>query len=326
MNNNIKILQNGGGWVDNIGNAFIDFGCNALLKKAIPESKIHLTSVFPRWMFHNINRGIKDILQKNMGDRSYIFNIQDYANVDYIVQCGAFLSKGWFDLHGETLLKLQSKGIRLIINGGGMGETAYTEEGIEKTRKYLKKLNPYIFISRDEKSFESFKDLAEYSYNGIDVGFFVKDYYEPLNLDIPDYATVNFDKVPEPDLNIDPNLEIIRTHQAFWFNFPIHKYPKMKKSYYNKENTLISEIPDDYLNLYANTSVTYSDRVHSCVATFSYGHPAQLFGETPRSLLFDRIGASKIKNKVIHPSETNLEKEKGKQVQFLSEILNSKSE
>ena len=317
----ITILQNGGGWVDNIGNAFIDLGSMECLREATVNANVHLTSVFSRWVFYHVNKGIKGWLLKKPGDRTNVFNLQNHSKMDYIVQSGAFLSKHWFEMHGDTLLKLKAKGVRVIINGGGMGENAYIPEEIERTREYFRKLHPYIFISRDNESFRSFKDLAEFSYNGIDAGFFISDYYRPLQLDLPEYIIINFDKQPEPDLNIDGSKHILRTHQSFWYNFPFYQYLKMKKNYYNRQNTMISELPYDYLNLYANTSVTYSDRVHACVATLAYGKPARLFSRSPRSLLFERVGASKITEKVIKLNMNKIEKEKQKQIDFLSEIL-----
>jgi len=61
--------------------------------------------------------------------------------------------------------------------------------------------------------------------------------------------------------------------------------------------------------------------VHACVATLAYGNPAQLYSTTPRSLLFDRVGLPDIRDKVVYPDLKRLNKEKEKQVEFLSSIL-----
>ena len=322
----ITILQNGGGWSTNIGNAFIDFGCMACLSeaaiKADIKADVHLTSVLGRWIFYHVSRGIKGYILKRPGKTKNVFNLQNYAKVDYVVQWGAFLSKHWFQLHGDILLRFSKKGTKIIINGGGMGEKAHSEEEIEETRKYLQKLRPYVLISRDRETFEHFKDLAENSYNGIDCAFWVSGAYVPLKLDLPEYVILNFDKQPEPqELNIDGGKLIIRTHHTIWYNFSISQYIKMKKNYYERENTMISEIPYDYLNLYANTTATYSDRVHACVATLAYGNPARLFGNPSRAPLFERIGASKITQELTMPNLDKIEKEKQKQTNFLSEIF-----
>lgn len=321
---NITVIHNGGGWITNIGNAFLDFGSMQSIKEACSDADVHLTSVLNRWISYHLDRGIKGRLLNKPADLSNVFNLQDYCKADYITQSGAFLAKHWFDLHGQVLLNLREKGIKLIINGGGMTDSSYNEEEIAKTRNYLEKLKPYLFISRDKTSFENYKDLAEHAYNGIDVAFFLSDFYKPLPLDLRPYIALNFDKEVEPnikELDIDTDAFVVRTHHSFWHNFALDDFLKMKSYYYNEKNTLISEIPQDYLNIYANADKTYSDRVHACVATFSYGNPARLFSKTPRSLLFDRIGASEITKNVFTPDMAKIKKEKEKQVSFLSEVL-----
>lgn len=322
----IVILQNGGGWATNIGNAFIDLGCMKCLRnaaiKADIEANIHFTSSFGRWVFYHVDRGIKGYLFKQRGETKNFFNLQGHANVDYVVQWGAFLSQHQFQLHDEILKKLSKKGVKIVINGGGMEESAYSEEEIEKTRKYLKKLNPYVFISRDQKTFDSFSDLAEYSYNGIDCAFWVSEAYNPLKLDMPEYVVLNFDKQPEPEaLMIDNSKLIVRTHHSVWHNFPFSQYFRMKKNYYGKRNTMISELPYDYLNLYANASATYSDRVHACIVTLAYGNSARLFSNPLRAVLFEKVGASEINRKMIKSDLDKIEKEKQKQTDFLSKVL-----
>jgi len=323
----ISILHNGGGWITNIGNAFLDFGSIGSVRQACSDAEIHSTSVLNRWISFKIHRGIYGKLFKKLSHSDNVFNLQEFSKIDFIVQSGAFLGQDWFDIHGRILFKLKDKGVKLIVNGGGMTDIAYSEKEIESTREYLKKIKPYIFISRDTKTFDSFSDLAEYSYNGIDCAFFLRDCHKPIDMDIPPYVVLNFDKEPEPPLQkleIDSGKLIIRTHHSFWHNFPITEYPRMKRYYYELDNTMISELPYDYLNLYANSSSTYSDRVHACVATFSYGNPARLFSKSPRSHLFDRIGASEITKYILKPDTKKIEKEKQKQIAFLSEIFRGK--
>lgn len=339
-NEKIVILQNGGGWGENIGCAFVDLGSIESLRQATSNinAEVHLTGVFSRFMFCAINRSIKECLLRRLGDTTNVFNVQKHNKVDYVVVWGAFISKSWFEVFGETLFNLKYEGTRIIINGGGMSENAYSQREIKESREILRRLSPYVFISRDEESFNNFKDLAKYSYNGIDSAFFVSDCYKPLKLDMPEYIILNFDYQPEPDiksLNIDTNKYlIIRTHHCFWRSFWLSQYfgsrftpnyyLKRKSSFYNKENTMISDLPYDYLDLYANSSGVYSDRVHACVATLSYGKPARLFSKTPRALLFDRIGASKVKEELVTLDMSKINLEKQKQIEFLSEIFRAK--
>jgi hypothetical protein len=323
----ISILHNGGGWITNIGNAFVDYGGMESLREAAQNAEIHFTSVMNRWISTHMNKGIYGLALKKSSNLSNVLNLQYSAKCDYISQSGAFLASHWFELQGETIIRCKEKGSKVIFNGAGMTDTTYNDDEIQRTRKWIKKIKPDIFISRDEQSFNEYKDLVEHSYNGIDVAFFLNRSYTPMKLDLSPYYTLNFDRTDEPnldDLNLKTNDTILRTHHSFWHNFSLKEYFRMQKNYYGKNNTLISEIPEDYLNVYGNTKGTFSDRVHACIATLSYGMPARLFSKTPRSQLFNRVGAADITKMTVIPDKNKIDSEKDKQIKFLSEILSNR--
>ena len=75
-----------------------------------------------------------------------------------------------------------------------------------------------------------------------------------------------------------------------------HRYnPFMLRKSYKLPMTYAGDIPHSYLNLYANSRLTISNRVHACVATVSYGNPAMLFTRSPRAYLLKRLGLDTIK-------------------------------
>lgn len=319
----MTFLQNGGGWTTNIGNAFLDLGSIELLRQAFPESEVHLSSVMNRYYSKRIRGGILGRIAKNDGDISNVLNIQEYAKVDFVAQCGAFLGMDWFELNGPVLEKLVDRGVRLIITGGGMTDKAYSEEEVETVRQYLKRLSPLVFISRDRESYKAFHDLAEYSYDGIDVAFFLNDAYSAMELDIPPYVVLNFDKTTDPDLDgIDlDGRKIVRIHHSFFHKLFSTEHFKYRSHYYGKKNVMISEIPYGYLNLYAGAEEVYSDRVHACVASMVYGTQARLFSSTSRAGLLERVGLESVLSELTYPDISSIHKEKEKQVKFLSEIL-----
>ncbi|MCK4466294.1 MAG: polysaccharide pyruvyl transferase family protein [Bacteroidales bacterium] len=319
MKKEINIAQTGGNWSTNIGNAFINLGSIQALKEANPNSRIQLFSSFSRWLFRTVNKGPVGFLLRKNGDIKPVFDLVGSAKIDYLVSSGAILTARQNPMSKSLSQKLRSKGVKRIINGGGPQEGQYEEKKIEEIRDSLAQMKLYAFISRDERSFKYFHDLAEHSYNGIDCGFFVSDYFTPFQLEYPEFVIFNFDSITEPKIKVDK--EIIRTHHASVSIKLIRKYLTERKKYFGSSNTLISDIPEDYLTLYANTKATYSDRVHACVATLAYGNPAQLYSTTPRSLLFDRVGLPDIRDMVVYPDLKRLKKEKEKQVEFLSSIL-----
>ena len=106
---------------------------------------------------------------------------------------------------------------------------------------------------------------------------------------------------------------IIRTDHRF--------NPMMIRKVYRAKNSFVSDLPYTYLNLYANTEITFTNRVHACVATLAYGRPAMLFSKSPRVRLLERIGAVNIGQR---PETIPLEKlasEKEKLLGFLRKAI-----
>ena len=332
-------------WPDNFGNVFIDLGSIQSIKEAAPDNTINQVGGLSRVLFDRYykkgffwwipTRTIKSILgekiSKNIKNRftnSFInskLNISEievnkifknfldlslHFNSDFAVLSGCILDWYLIRQFGKSLLDLKNKNVKIIINGGG--GSSYNEKVISEVRKFLKKIKPYAFISRDEVAFNNYQDLAKYSYNGIDCAFFINDYFTPAKLEMPKYCVFTFDRQPEPEIEVKDRL-IVRTHHSHYCDPP--------KSYFEKQNTLISNLPEDYLNLYANAEAVYSDRVHACVVALSYGTPCKLYHKTPRALLFDRIGASGIEKELTYPDTNRIEREKKKQIKFLSDVL-----
>jgi len=314
----IKIVYFTNGASGNVGNPFIDMGSIQSLKMACPNSIIYTPSHMSKCIFYSYGKNLDSA-----------FDIAPAIEADYAVFSGMMLNRVFVEIMNSTISKLIENNTKLIINGaGGYG---YTQKEVEIFRRFLKKYPPYAFISRDERSFENYNDLAEHSYSGIDCAFFLSDYFTPAKLNLPDFVIFNFDryesklhrflkliknesvfKTPKIQIPEICNKLIIRTH---------HSSLRIPKKYFSAPNTLISDIPDDYLHLYANTKATYSDRVHACLATLSFGNPAMLFSQTPRALLFDKIGAYTIKEKLTYPDIQKIKEEKSKHIAFLSKVI-----
>ena len=319
------IIMWGGNWPRNIGDAFVELGSVYAINQA-SESNVILLSNMPSG---SLSRGFLSYPEQILGGAivdktSNLLDVRGIVNSDYTVITGATLTEGWWKrCFFDSKLQLGKRDMKIIVNGGGGG--LYNREEFEKVRDYLNKINLYAFISRDEIVFKEYKDIAEHSFSGIDCAFFVRDYFNPPSLSISDYTTFTFDKIKkEPELN-NKERNIIRTHHSCWSQSGLLRrivYNHiLSKQGFNKKNTLISDLPQDYLTIYANTEETHSDRVHACIPTLAFGKPAKLYSGTPRAALFDRVGAGSVKNKLTYPNPKKIEKEKEGQVKFLSEIL-----
>lgn len=300
-----------GCWAVNMGNAFIDLGSRECLRQACQPMEIKITSSFPIWLFDSKGQR-RGKLFKNV--RLNYFSLIKHVDSDFVVFSGMVLSEGFITRYRDQIVRLRKKGVRLIINGGG-GRT-YSDEEITKYREFLKEVKPYCFVSRDERSFEYYKDLAEYSYCGIDCAFFINDYFRPWTLGLGEFDVHTFDTLIDPVVPEDA-IKIIRTH---------HSVIRLKKAYFHEADTLISDQPTDYLNLYGNCRVVHSDRVHACIAALAYGKRCKLHSDTVRAMLFKRVGIdiNSITQSTVSVEDDVVSKVKQEQVEFLSRVFNEK--
>lgn len=299
-----KILYYGGCWPTNIGNAFIDIGSIYTIKTAMPSAQVNFASEFPKWHFKNFFKKMKNSI-----------SLAELMKIDFIVISGMNLCNEFIKTEGPVIKKLSKIGVKVIFNGCGGAE--YDKNEVNNFKKFLAKLNVVGFIARDPVSYKNYKDCFPKSYNGIDCAFFLPDTFKPAKFRSKNFVILNFDHRKEPKI-AGLKKKIIRTHHVCLGYIP--------KSHFSSQNTLISDIPEDYLNLYANAFATYSDRVHACIAALSFGNFAQLFSDTPRAFLFENVKANKVKNKLIKINTDFIAAQKEKQIIFLKKIFNEKAD
>jgi hypothetical protein len=110
-------------------------------------------------------------------------------------------------------------------------------------------------------------------------------------------------------------LEIVR---------PEHRFnPHITPKIYKRPNAVASDEPWTYFTLYANATLTVSDRVHACIVTLAYGRPAILFSKSPRSQVFDRLGLDAIRTRVVTLDPVYLEQQRQNELTFLRNAMNS---
>lgn len=94
-------------------------------------------------------------------------------------------------------------------------------------------------------------------------------------------------------------------------------HPHFRRKIYAQKNSFCADLPYGYLDLYANTSLTLSDRVHACAVTLAYGKPAMLFAQTNRVGLLERVGATDITQRPIALDMNMLNAEKCAMLEWL---------
>lgn len=82
------------------------------------------------------------------------------------------------------------------------------------------------------------------------------------------------------------NYIIIRTdHQS---------NPLLIKKMFRGPNSFCDDIPYSYINLYAQTELTLTDRLHAALVTMAYGRPAMLFSKSGRVRILERLEVNNI--------------------------------
>jgi len=186
-----------GGWSPNIGNAFFQLGGLQLLKSILPDATFSIINEKP---------GYPQYWNPKGGNPKNYFDMAAAVRSDYLVLMGPIFRPEIAEVWEESLEKIINKGTKIILLG--VAAMRYEEEFILTYQKFLKRIHPYLLISRDEETYKRLGEFSEYSYNGIDLAFFIPDYY-PLNGfdNIDKYVVFNFDKTPEPKILIDDHTQ-----------------------------------------------------------------------------------------------------------------------
>ncbi len=304
-----RILYYGAGWPTNIGNAFIDMGAMATLQIAFPNATIGFASEMPRWFFGNYERYHGQILTDDAGTRmNRALDMAAVTRCDLVAFAGMAMCEEFVRVNGPTLLALRKRGVPVILLGTG----GYRYDARERTvfSQFLEQLGPVGFIARDDRSFETYKDCVGQAYQGIDSAFFLPESFEPFSLDLPPYAVANFDSIPEPTLPVNGRL-LLRSHHSCW---------SVPAPHFREDNTLISDLPQDYLTLYAHADEVHTDRVHAAVAALSYGRAVQFYHPTPRGSLFSVLGLNELKDRPVCVDREQLQRRKVRQIEMLRNL------
>jgi hypothetical protein len=183
-----------GGWSPNIGNAFFQLGGYHVLKTVLPEATFSLINEKPGYPQYWNPRG---------GNPRDYFDLAAAVQSDYLVLMGPMFRPETMKIWGDSLDKIMSRGTRLILLG--VAAISYDSQYFEEYRNFLKKYPPYLLVSRDSETYEKLGELAQYAYDGIDLAFFIPDYYPIYGFgNLPPYVAFSFDKAPEPEIYIVP--------------------------------------------------------------------------------------------------------------------------
>ena len=315
----LRIGMYAGSWPQNIGNAFFDFGAEAIMRKAFPDAEIFRMGGAVHWMFNNsartrfgfLGKVIRKLLPIHHPVNGNSFEIGQYADIDLLVFPGMSMCEEFAVNNGPTFTEASKRGVAVL--GLGAGGSLYTQREVEKFSEFFNKLQKAAIVTRDDETFRLFKDSITKIVPGIDCAFFLPDYFKAPKLDLLPYEVVTFDATNPPNELRNPKPGRWFTHHDLWGPLP--------KRYTSAKGTLVSDVPEDYLSLYANCDTTYSDRVHACIASLAYGNKAQLFSDTPRKALFAKLKLDQITKMPVRLDEALVGSLKREQIEKTRKVV-----
>lgn len=324
----------------NIGNHFFEISILSELRKLFKDDADVFT-VEGRHIFTE---------QRMTGNQKDYLDYGKYTDADYFVVSGpVFQGKSYVNNFKDLFETMAKKGTKFIFMSAG--SIHYDNEERAEMRSFLKNYPPYIVSTRDRATYESYGDLAKFSYDGICSAFYSSIHFEGYDTTgLGDYIVLNFEECFEPDLSKINKSDILETQYSqseidrcseiskrdflldqsrkYPESFdglkiirPFHTMvPSLSKPLLRRPNKFVSVNPYSYLNIFKNAEYVLARRVHACVPALSYGKPAMLFNSTKRAQLFDRAGLSDITKKPVLLEKARLHEEHANFVEFLHNV------
>lgn len=339
-NNIMKIGLFTSVYFNNIGNAFIDFGAEEQIRRAMPSGAelVKLSQCanfsaslgrlfdlkynkFVNWLWTHSQKYINshhDMAYSGVSTLD-VFSPMKIAMLDYLVIPGCVLTTSFFKIYGRLLEDKTKQGCNLIF--WAASGNYYSESELKCVRAWLVKLKPYSITFRDSVAYDYYKDYSSNVFNGIDNVFFVNLVNLPkCDTIVNPYCVINIDSKYNSKVEKQLSSELKDKNVIYTDHEP---YPYRKIGKLAGCNIMCSDYPLDYLFLYKNVDVTYSDRVHACIPTLSFGNKAQLFSDSPRIALFENVGINieDIKSAPIRLDSSKLKELQDRQINYLRQIL-----
>lgn len=348
----LKVLFHNCQEASNIGNGFFYRSLKKMLSD-VGQGDIALYD--GQDLPHMVWRDIRGYRKEN------VFYYGMYGDVDAFVFSGPMVWNEVTNHYGPYFKKIRKNwpNAKLIfMNLGGM---IYDEVEREKFLLLMSELKPYAITCRDQPTYELLKDSCPRTHRGIDAGFFLSKLFQPYDTpDLGSYSCLCFDHSNEPIIKYDTRvlpaqaahtylsadllnaaltikpLRISKKLRPYIEKFRKHSVSELGRliirpqhglidvsatQIFCKPNTFISEQAMPYVNLYAGSDYTVSDRVHSCVATLSFGSPARLITKTGRASLFDRVNLSDIRDRFVTLDMDMLDREYEDYMHFLKTLV-----
>ena len=254
----MRILYYNNCWFTNVGEAFIDIGALNIINSLWNHPQVACISDMSDWYSNSLLQRNTSRFRKPRIDVSSA-KMYEYMEADYIVMSGMFASEVYLQSPGRTMVDtLVRNGAKLILLG--LGSEKYSEQERTALSRYYETTRPALIITRDQKTYESYKDCAE-SISGLDCAFWIKDSFDPRGFSKKRYNVYTFNRSREPEIDDRDGLDVVRPWHMQWFS-SLNRFG---------EGYLMSDTPYDYLTVYANANRVFTDLVHATIPSLQIG-------------------------------------------------------
>ncbi len=309
----MNILYYDNCWFTNVGEAFVDIGAIEIIKKLYPTAKISTISNMSN--YYVLEKEEKNFFKKK-NTTSFPFQINmipEVWNYDMLILAGMFMSETHLNGKVSEFVRLsKNKGAQIAFIGLGE-EPIISEKVINDYRGYLCDIKPKFITTRDKKTFSHLQNIegVENLICGIDAAFWVKNAFDPRGFSRMKYDVVSFNRSSEPDIFENWDKPIIRPWHMQWAS---------REMYFSKE-TFVSDIPYDYISIYANSDEVYTDLVHASIISLQYGKKVRFIPVDSRKDAVLDLGIIKNDGEKIYVEESELEALKSKILEEIKEKL-----
>ncbi len=312
-----KVLYWDNCWFTNVGEAFIDIGARRQIEQIWPmDIEFATVTSMSSYYVENVdNRSIKNRIKRRVGitvtnpyEKVNVARVDKYLNADYLIISGMFATQEFtFGKSVNVIKDIIKAGAKLIILG--LGGINYDLHEIDCFKRFLDDVKPVMVTTRDKKTYYNYRDTAP-CIASIDSAFWVVDSYDPRGFG-GGYEVHTFNYTNEPYIEKTDKVLIRPWHMQYAFD---------GKNV--KEGIFISDSPYDYLTIYANADMVYTDLIHASIPSLMYGTPVKYFYFDKRSAVFDSVEGLKIdKNEIMTISEECLTVQKQRIVREIRELL-----
>jgi hypothetical protein len=295
----------------NIGDGIYQLSVAGLMRMAFPGASVVLLDGPSARTFPPRPAGLGKYLDRRR------YSLLEGQRVETLVLSGPIISETFLQYYGEAIRRQIASGGRYAL----VSVHAYRHQ--PAISKFLNDYPPAAIATRDSPSVKHLYDVKAPIYDGVCASLLSSSTIDVPGVSGSRYVTVSFYQGLEPRISfrvdagghLDLESVAVGRYRApkVWrigrhFQWlqqvpgaigdhsivrPVHDIG-YKFSHLNSAlpNAFLSYNPVSYLSLYKSTALTISDRVHSCAPTLAFGRPALLVGSTPRSAIFDRIGAN----------------------------------